>query len=284
MRSKVSRLALRSTLVYVLAAFLWITFSDELVLLLTKDPQRISWLSMVKGFFFTIITASFLYYLISSQLSNQEKEIARRKEVEQLVGASSQKLYQSLESTIYAIASTIERRDPYTAGHQKRVAQLASAIGKELKLPESQIHGLRLAASVHDLGIINIPAEILSKPGKLTNHEFEIVMLHPETGFEILKDIDFPWPIAESVYQHHERMDGSGYPRKLGGEEILLEARIIGLSDVVEAMFSHRPYRPALGMEAALGEIQKGSGTKYDRQIAEACLRLFRENRFTFAK
>lgn len=284
MRSKVSRLALRSTLVYVFIAFLWITFSDELVLLLTKDPQRISWLSMAKGFFFTIITASFLYYLITSQLSNQEKEIARRKEVEQLVGASSQKLYQSLESTISAIASTIERRDPYTAGHQKRVAQLSSAIGQELGLPDSRIHGLQLAASVHDLGIINIPAEILSKPGKLTELEFQLVMLHPETGFEILKDIDFPWPIAESVFQHHERMDGSGYPRKLRGEQILLEARIIGLSDVVEAMFSHRPYRPALGIDAALGEIQKGSGTQYERQIVDVCLKLFRENGFMFTK
>lgn len=191
-------------------------------------------------------------------------------------------LQKSLEDSIRAIAYTVEMRDPYTAGHERRVGELAVAIAKEVGLSESRIKGVRLAATVHDLGKINIPAEILSKPGKLSDIEFMLIQTHPMAGYDILKDVEFPWPIAEIVLQHHEKMDGSGYPQGLKGEEILLESRIMTVADVVEAMTSHRPYRPGLGTEAALKEIERGKGNAYDLTVAEACLKLFREERFSF--
>jgi PAS domain S-box-containing protein len=187
---------------------------------------------------------------------------------------------QTLEATVHAIAGTVEMRDPYTAGHQRQVAELCVGIARQLGLSEERIRGLDLAASIHDLGKVSIPAEILSKPGRLTPIEFELVKTHPDTGYEIVKDIDFPWPIAEMVRQHHERLDGSGYPRGLKGDEILLEARIIAVADVLDAMASHRPYRPGLGLEAALHEITKQSGTKLDPNVVAACLALFREDSF----
>jgi len=189
-------------------------------------------------------------------------------------------LRQSLEDSIKAIADTVEARDPYTAGHQSRVAKLAAAIAREVELPEEKIHGIGLAAGIHDLGKISIPAEILSKPGKLTDIELMLVKNHARAGYDILKNIKFPWPIATMVWQHHERMDGSGYPQGLKGEEILLESRILAVADVVEAMASHRPYRAALGVEAALNEIERGRGSIYDAAVVDACLKLFREGRF----
>lgn len=191
-------------------------------------------------------------------------------------------LQKSLEDSIRAIAYTVEMRDPYTAGHERRVGELAVAIAKEVGLSESRIKGVRLAATVHDLGKINIPAEILSKPGKLSDIEFMLIQTHPMAGYDILKDVEFPWPIAEIVLQHHEKMDGSGYPQGLKGEDILLESRIMTVADVVEAMTSHRPYRPGLGVDAALKEIERGKGSAYDLTVAEACLKLFREERFSF--
>jgi HD-GYP domain-containing protein (c-di-GMP phosphodiesterase class II) len=189
-------------------------------------------------------------------------------------------LRQSLEDSLKAIADTVLARDPYTAGHQTRVGQLAVAIAREMGLPEETIHGIALAASIHDLGKISVPAEILSKPGKLTDIEFELVKQHVQRGYDILKDIKFPWPIATMVWQHHERLDGSGYPQGLKGDEILLESRILAVADVVEAMSSHRPYRPALGIEMALKEIEHGRGSAYDADVVDACLKLFRERRF----
>lgn len=186
-------------------------------------------------------------------------------------------LRKSLEDSIQAIASTVEMRDPYTSGHQKRVAELAVALAREMGLSEERIHGLHLAGVVHDLGKISIPAEILSKPGKLTPVEFMLVKGHAQAGYEILKDIDFPWPIATIVWQHHERLDGSGYPQGIKGGDILLESSILAVADVVEAMGSHRPYRPTLGIDVALREIEGGRGTKYDPAVADACLKLFRE-------
>lgn len=191
-------------------------------------------------------------------------------------------LQQSLEDSLRAIAYTVEMRDPYTAGHERRVGELAVAIAEEMKLSESRIKGIRLAATVHDLGKINIPAEILSKPGKLSDIEFMLIQTHPMAGYDILKNVEFPWPIAEIVLQHHEKMDGSGYPQGLKGEETLLESRIMTVADVVEAMTSHRPYRPSLGIEVALNEIERGKGSAYDLTVAEACLNLFREGRFSF--
>ncbi|MDD5332558.1 MAG: response regulator [Rhodoferax sp.] len=195
---------------------------------------------------------------------------------------SRNKLKTSLLDSITALAATVELRDPYTAGHQRRVAQLAIAIARELQLPEEQVEGVHLAGVVHDVGKIRVPAEILSKPGRLNETEFAIIKEHSQDGYEILKSIDFPWPISKIVQQHHERQDGSGYPLALKGEQILLEARIVAVADVVEAMASHRPYRAALGVDAALREIERGRGTVYDPAVAEACVRLFTEQRFAF--
>ena len=188
----------------------------------------------------------------------------------------------SLEATVGAIANTVEMRDPYTAGHQQRVARLAVAIARELHLPEEQIEGLYLAGIVHDVGKIDIPAEILNKPGKLSKLQYQLIQGHAEAGYDIVKGVDFPWPIAEMVRQHHERLDGSGYPQGLKGEAILPEAKILAVADVVESMMSHRPYRASLGIEAALAEIEEGKGRLYDPAAVEACTALFRENGFTF--
>jgi HD-GYP domain-containing protein (c-di-GMP phosphodiesterase class II) len=192
-------------------------------------------------------------------------------------------LRQSLEQSIQTIAATVEVRDPYTAGHQRRVAELTTAIAQEMGLPEEQVNGLHLAAIVHDLGKIHIPAEILAKPGKINEIEFALIKMHPQKAYDILKDVKFPWPIADMVLQHHERLDGTGYPQGLKGEQILLESRILAVADVVEAMSSHRPYRAALGIEAALGEIKRGRGSVYDPAVVDACLTLFAEKEFTFS-
>lgn len=192
------------------------------------------------------------------------------------------KLRTTLFDSISALAATVEMRDPYTAGHQHRVSQLAVAIAEEMHLPPEQVEGIHLSSVVHDVGKIQVPAEILSKPGKLSELEYRIIQAHPQTGYEILKSIDFPWPIALIVQQHQERMDGSGYPKALKGDQILLQARIIAVADVVEAMMSHRPYRPALGVDAALEEISKNKAVKYDPVVVDACCRLFREQRFKF--
>jgi putative nucleotidyltransferase with HDIG domain len=187
------------------------------------------------------------------------------------------KLQESLDDTIKAIATMVEVRDPYTAGHQKRVAELATAIAREMGLSEEHAHGIHMAGLVHDLGKIKIPAEILSKPGRLIEYEYSLIKTHAQAGYDILKDIDFPWPIAQFVLQHHERLDGSGYPEGLEGEEICLEARILSVADVVEAMSSHRPYRPGLGVDAALQEILRGRGTSFDPQVVDSCISLFKE-------
>ena len=186
------------------------------------------------------------------------------------------RIRKALEATIQAIAVTVEARDPYTAGHQRRVADLARAIATEMTLPIDIIDGVRMAAAIHDLGKISVPAEILSKPTKLKKTEFDLTKEHPQAGYDILKDIDFPWPIARIILEHHERMNGSGYPNGLTGDNILLESRIIAVADVVEAIGSHRPYRPSLGIDAALEEIEKNKGTIYDNAVTDACLRLFR--------
>ena len=191
-------------------------------------------------------------------------------------------LRDSLEETVRAIALTVEMRDPYTAGHQRRVADLATAIATQLGLPAEQVHGIHLAGVVHDLGKINIPAEILSKPGKISEMEFGLIKTHPQAGYDILKDINFPWPIAQMVLQHHERLDGSGYPQGLKGDAILLEARILSVADVVEAMSSHRPYRPGLGIEVALAEITKQRGIYFDPSVVDACLAVFCEQHYAF--
>ena len=194
-------------------------------------------------------------HLELTRLRNNLEELVEVRSTELRV--QDGKLRTALVDFIAAIASALEMRDPYTAGHQRNVATLATAIAAELELPQEEIDGLHLACVVHDLGKLFIPAEILSKPGRLNDLEFGLIRQHPQTGYEILKGIDFPWPIAQYVLQHHERLDGGGYPSGLKGEEILLGARILTVADVVEAMTSHRPYRPGLGIDAALEEISK---------------------------
>ena len=196
--------------------------------------------------------------------------------------AALQRLERAMEETVEVVASTVEMRDAYTAGHQRQVTMLAVAVAAAMGLSDERIHGLRLASSVHDLGKIHVPAEILSKPGKLTAFEYELIKTHPQVGYEILKPVKFPWPIAEIVRQHHERLDGSGYPQGLKGDAILLEARIIAVADVVESMISHRPYRPGLGIDRALAEIEQGKGRLYDSAAVDACVKLFRVDNFKF--
>jgi len=211
-------------------------------------------------------------------------DITERKRAEDGLKRSFQSLQDSLTGTIQAMASVVGFRDPYTAGHQRQVAELAQAIASEMRLPTHQAEGLRMAAAIHDLGKIAVPAEILSKPMKLSKLEFELIKVHPQAAYNILKSIAFPWPIARIILEHHEKMDGSGYPQGLKGDAILLESRIIAVADVVEAMASHRPYRSALGIGAALEEIEKNKGLLYDADVVSACLALFREKMFCFEK
>lgn len=196
----------------------------------------------------------------------------------------AERLKSTLIDTIGAVAMTVEKRDPYTAGHQQRVVELCVAIGQELDWTEDQLEGLRLGASIHDIGKIYVPSEILSRPGKLTVFEFEIIKTHPQVGYDIIKDVKFPWPVADMILQHHERLDGSGYPQGLKDEQIVFEAKILAVADVVEAMASHRPYRPGLGIEEALAEIERGRGSAYDPAVADACVKLFHERGFAFQK
>ena len=208
------------------------------------------------------------------------RDITERKRAENNLLDTLESLRKAVNTTIQVMVSAVEARDPYTAGHQIRSANLAGAIAAQMGLPREKIEGLRMAGSIHDIGKLSIPAEILSKPSKLTNIEYSLTKEHARMGYEMLKDVESPWPLAEIVYQHHERMDGSGYPRNLKGDEILMEARILAVADVVEAMASHRPYRPTLGTDAALEEIEKNRGTLYDADAVDACLRLFREKGF----
>ena len=185
------------------------------------------------------------------------------------------------DKAIGSVAAVVEMRDPYTAGHERRVAVLACAIGRTLGMAPDTLYGLNLAAMVHDLGKVQVPAEILNMPRKLTPVEMSLIRQHAQAGYEVLKEVDFPWPIAEIVRQHHERLDGSGYPQGLGADQILPEARVLMVADIVESMMSHRPYRPSLGLDAALAEIQRESGRTLDPAAVDACVRLFREQGFT---
>jgi PAS domain S-box-containing protein len=206
--------------------------------------------------------------------------VTERKRAEEELKQTLESLRKAVGATIQVMVSAIEMRDPYTSGHQLRAANLACAIATEMGLPQDKIEGIRMAGSIHDIGKLSIPAEILSKPTRLTDIEFSLIKEHSRIGYEMLKDVESPWPLAQIVYQHHERMDGSGYPRNLKGDEIIMEARIMAVADVVEAMASHRPYRPGLGIDAALMEIEKNKGIFYDNTVADACLKLFREKSY----
>lgn len=212
------------------------------------------------------------------------KEIEFREKVEKELLSTNVKLNKLLNDTVSGLVSAIEYRDPYTAGHQRRVTQLAVAIAEKMKLSKDEVDCIRIAAMIHDIGKINIPVEILSKPGSINQYELELMQNHPQAGYDILKEIDFPWPVANAVLQHHERLDGSGYPNGLIGDDIMLESRVIYVADVVEAMSSHRPYRPALGIQKALDELEKNKGQLYDAHIVVACLTLFNKDNFEFEK
>ena len=222
---------------------------------------------------------------VSNALQRQrlEREQKRyRKDLEKMVMERTAQLQKTLSGVIQAMSLAVESRDPYTAGHQQRVGSLALSISQELGLTEEESAGLHMAGIVHDLGKLSIPAEILSKPTRLTDLEFELIKCHSDNGFQILKDIEFPRPIAQMVLEHHERMDGSGYPQGLTRNEILFESKILSVADVVEAMASHRPYRPALGLELALEEIKRNMDVKFDVDVVNACLKLFLEEKFSF--
>ena len=210
------------------------------------------------------------------------RDVTERRRADAEVKRSTEKLLKAMENTIQAMAMIVEMRDPYTAGHQRRVTQLACAIAKKMGLSEDQITGLRLAGLIHDIGKVRVPTEILTHPDGLSEAEFNIIKVHPLVGYEILKTVESSWPIADIVYQHHERMDGSGYPLGIQGNEIALEARTLAVADVVEAMASHRPYRPARGLDKALEEISGNRCILYDPEVVDTCLKLFREHEFKF--
>ena len=207
------------------------------------------------------------------------RDITERKIATEALKKSRDDLHDSLEETVKTLSSTVEKRDPYIAGHQQRVDFLACAIARKLGLSEERIEGLHIAALLHDIGMIALPSEYLTKPSKLSKEEIEIMRCHPEFGYQILRNIQFPWPVAEIVFQHHENLNGTGYPRGLHDQEIYLEAKIISVADVVESMISHRPYRPALGMTKALEEIQQGKGIRYHGESVDACIELILEEK-----
>lgn len=209
-------------------------------------------------------------------------DITEIKQAEYKIEESYKRLQKTLNDTINTLASITENRDPYTSGHQKKVAYLAINISEELGLSDEETEALGIAAMVHDIGKIAIPASILSKPGKVSDVEYKLIKTHPRTGYEIIKNIEFPYPIEKIILQHHERLDGSGYPLGLKGKDIMLEAKILAVADVVEAMSSHRPYRPALGINKALEEIDNNKGILYDPNVVEACKNLFTKKKFEF--
>ena len=273
-------------------------YPDTAVIMVTAmdDPEIAERVIKIGAYDYIVKPAGRNKVLISvtNALRRRKLEISNRsyqERLEQMVVErtdalenSIQQLRSSLDGVIDTLALTVGTRDPYTAGHQMRVADLVAAISDELGFSEDRKIGVRMAAVIHDLGKIAVPAEILNKPGRLSNNEFNLIKEHPQVGFNILKNINFPWPIAQIVLQHHERMDGSGYPRGLSGKEILFEARILAVADVVETMASHRPYRAALGIDKALEEISKNKGIYYDQKISDICIKLFTEKKFKFKK
>ena len=213
--------------------------------------------------------------LVATVLDITERKLAHQKEQQDALV-----MHEMMLQTIQAIGTTVEKRDPYTAGHQQRVADLSVAIAQEMNLDSVVIEGIKLGALIHDIGKIYLPAEILSRPGRLTDIEFEMIKTHSKVGFDIIKNVDFPWPVANMILQHHERLDGSGYPQGLKADDIILEAKIISVADVVEAMASHRPYRVSPGLDVALKEIQDGSGIRYDAEVVRCCVLLFSEKQY----
>jgi len=225
-------------------------------------------------------TMALASYQQQPAIIGQLHDMANRKVAEEQIKRYAKNLEKVFLQTVAMATSLVEMRDPYTAGHEKHVAEIAMAIGREMQLPEDRIEGLRVGGYLHDVGKVMVPTEILAKPGRISAPEYALIKLHPTAGYEILKEVEFPWPVAQIALQHHERLNGSGYPKGLKGDEILLEARIIAVADVIESMASHRPYRAALGMDKALAEIENGRGTLFDPVVVDSCLRLFRDKGF----
>jgi putative nucleotidyltransferase with HDIG domain len=215
-------------------------------------------------------------------VSEQVATAIERKKADDEVKKNIQRLKKTSTSIIFTMAKILELRDPYTAGHQQRVARLACAIAREMGLSEEQVDGIFMAALVHDIGKIYVPAEILNRPAKLNETEMDLVKTHPSIGYDIVKTIDFSQPVGRIVMQHHERIDGSGYPNAVNGRDIILEARILAVADVVEAMASHRPYRPAFSIDEVLTEIDGYRETLYDAGVVDACLKIFKDDDFKF--
>jgi response regulator RpfG family c-di-GMP phosphodiesterase len=220
--------------------------------------------------------------ITGSMLSRVIRYAIERKNYEEELKRGLEKFTRALNGTVKAMAMTVEIRDPYTAGHQRRGADLARAIAQEMNLAPERVEGIQLAGMIHDIGKISIPAEILSKPTLLSNLERNLIKIHPQIGYDILKEIDFPWPIAKTVLQHHERINGSGYPAGLKNDDIILEAKVLAVADVVEAIASHRPYRPAFGTKEAIDEITREKGILYDPAVVKSCLGLFQDKEYSF--
>jgi putative nucleotidyltransferase with HDIG domain len=237
---------------------------------------------VVKQELITVVRKAANYKKLKDEKERLERENRQQLiDLERIEEERTGKLRQAMLNTAHAAATMLDLRDPYTAGHQNRVGKLAAAIGRELGLPDDTVEGLRLTGCVHDIGKITVPSDILNKPGKLSPPEYEIIKLHAEKGYEVFKSYEMPWPVAEIIYQHHERLNGSGYPRGLTNGEIMPDTRIISVADVVEAMMTNRPYRPKLGLKAALSEIRSNKGVLYDASAVDACTILFTEKGYT---
>lgn len=269
------RSALSIVITYAVVAGAWIFGSDMLSRYYTVDPDQLTAVAVLKGMLFVAVTAVLLYALIKRTFARVDDVLVRLRE-------SEERVRRALDSTVEALSRITEVRDPYTAGHQRRVSQLAAAIAEQIGLPDRDISEIRIAGSIHDIGKISVPSEILTKPGELSAAELELVRTHAQIAYDMLSEVQMPGSVVELVYQHHERCDGSGYPRGLRGARILEGAKILAVADVVEAISSHRPYRAARGVEAALQEIERGAGTLYDTQVCGTCVALFRSGRFSF--
>ncbi len=277
--NRIFRITLRIVSFYILIAGGWIFFSDTLIEHLAKSPEQLSRFQTYKGLLFVIVSGILLFSYIYGELKSRSV-IEKRYENE--VRLNYERMAKTLDSAIRSISKILETKDPYTQGHQERVTLLAVAIAGKMGLSEEETECLRISSMIHDIGKISLPSDILTKPGDLSELEYRMIQTHPKMGKDIVDEIDFPCPVAEIVSQHHERMDGSGYPYGLKGEKIHLCSRIIAVADVVETMSSNRPYRAAVGLDEALETISKDSGKLFDPHVVEACIDVFRKDGFTF--
>lgn len=265
--------AFRVAALYAAFAVAWILVSDRVVESLALTPQRIGALQTEKGVAFVLLSALVVFLLVRREMRQRRAAEAGRLEALERQRAT-------LVKAVEALARTVETRDPYSAGHQRRAAELAAAIGRRLGLSQERIDDLRLGTLIYDIGMIAVPAEIVTRPSRLSEQEFGLVRRHPRAGYEIVHDVGLPEEICLAVLQHHERLDGSGYPDGLKGDAISLSGRILAVAGVVEAMTAHRPYRPARGLDAAIAEIEAGKGARFDPSVVDACVMALREDGF----